>query len=115
MKTTYQLTEENVKIYRALYYGHYKPLVKEGFSEGEIRAKLKPILAEFGWSWRVFEDFKSIDLAQRFAFEYSYSLVLSGKNKNPIHFLEAYRAYDPNQGALRLKDNSLSEDPDSFH
>jgi hypothetical protein len=114
MRRNYQLSIETVEVYQKLYYFHYKPLVKLGLSEGDIRITLAPVLLEFGWSWRQFSDFMNIDLMQRLVFEHSNDLVVAGARTKPMTSRPEYRHYDPNYGALRLKNNALSEDPDRF-
>jgi len=109
------LTEKEVKIYQTIYYDHYKPLIKQGLEEDEIKDMLLPVLEYHGWTWRIFEEYKSIDFMQRLVFEYSHDLLNSGHRTEPMTSTEEYRQYDPNFGALRLKDNSRSDDPDRLN
>ena len=115
MKTNWPLTQKEVEIYKILYYSHYKPLVKVSIEEDYIQPKMKKILDYYDWSWRRFMDYKSIDLMQRLVFEHAHDYIKNGISGDIMTSNEEYRAYDPNFGALRLKDNSKSEDPDNFH
>ena len=112
MRTDLPLTEKEVKLYQHFYYDVYRPLFKDGFSESEIRSKMKPQLDEVNWNFRLFDEYKSIDSMQRFVFDHAYDLVILGIADKPFTSFPEYRCYDPNYGALRLKDNQKSEDPD---
>lgn len=115
MKQDYPLTEKEIQIYRTLYYDHYKALAKEGMDESMIRLKMKNILNYYDWSWRRFEDYRSIDFMQRLVFEHSDAYIKNGLSNKPLTSYEEYRQYDPNYGALRLKDKDKTEDPDQFN
>ena len=115
MRSDWPLTHKEVEIYRHLYYEVYKPLIKSGVEIEEVPDLMEKSLAQVGWSWSRFEDYKSIDLMQRLVLDYSHDLVNSGSRNQPMTSNEEYRAYDPNYGALRLKDNDRSEDPDIRH
>ncbi len=113
MKTDWPLTQNEVDIYRYLYYDHYKVLVFKGIREEEdlVLAMKKP-LDEVGWSFSRFMDYKSIDLMQRLVTQYANAHVDSGASTEPMTSKAEYRHYDPNYGALTLKDNDRSDDPD---
>lgn len=115
MRTDLELTEEVVKIYRDIYYDHYKPLLKKHENDQESPLFLKeflPVLNRYGWDLDLFLDFKSIDMMQRLVFEYSHELMNQGLRSEPMTSRPEYRHYDPNHGALRLKCPIRSEDKD---
>lgn len=112
MRNDLPLTQKEVEIYRHIYYKVYKPLAQLRLEESEIQDQMTKDLEIVGWTYRQFSDYKSIDLMQRLILDYSHELVLSGHSKVPMTSKEEYRHYDPNYGALRLKDNDLSSDPD---
>lgn len=115
MRSDWPLTEKEVETYRHLYYEVYKPLVKQGVEESEIPEAMEKAFSQTGWTWSQFEDYKSIDLMQRLVFEYSHELVQSGARTEPMTSKPEYRSYDPNYGALILKDETRSEDPLKKH
>jgi hypothetical protein len=109
MNPDYPLTQKEVDIYQELYYHHYKPLSLKFKDDQEIvKEKMKPLLENYGWTWRMFQDYKSIDMFQRLVFEYSHSI----STIKPMTSYPEYRHYDPNHGALRLKSNEFSDDKD---
>ena len=113
MRTDLPLTQKEVDIYRFLYYDNYKKLYTKGLREEEdLRLAMTSALDSVGWSWNLFMEYKSIDFMQRLVYDYSDELVKSGARTEPMTSREEYRHYDPNYGALRLKDNDKSDDPD---
>jgi hypothetical protein len=113
MKSDWPLTQKEVDVYRFLYYDQYKALKLKGLtSEEDIRWAMESALNSVDWTWDRFMDYKSIDFMQRLVFEYSHELVKQGLRTEPMTSNPEYRHYDPNYGALRLKDNSRSSDPD---
>jgi len=110
MNPNWPLTKKEVETYQGLYYFHYKPKSKLGYSQEEIELAMAAVLEDVGWDWSRFSDYRSIDLMQRLVFEYSHQLVSSGHCAEPMTSKPEYRAYDPNFGAMRLKNDTLSED-----
>lgn len=108
MNLNYLITQKEVDIYQKLYYQHYKPLSLNYSDEKSIKERMVNVLKSVDWTWKKFMDYKSIDLFQRLVFEYSHSI----SNLSPMISYPEYRIYDPNYGALRLKDNRFSEDKD---
>lgn len=109
MRTDYNISEKEVSIYRFLYYQKYKKLIIS-FDEDVVLQLMKPELEKNNWTRRKFLDFKSIDFFQRLVFEHSHSI----SQVNPIKSFDEYRIYDPNFGALILKDYNLTEDKIHF-
>lgn len=115
MRNDWPLTEKDVHAYRDLYYNHYKIYKSKNYTDHETQCKMTKVLAEHDWTWRRFLDYLSIDRMQRLVFEHSADLMLAGARSSPLTAKEDYKSYDPNNGALRLKDNNLSDDPDQFN
>lgn len=105
MRYDYPLTKKEVKIYRELYYLHYKPLYLKFRDLDIVKTEMAQILNSHGWSWRIFNDYRSIDIFQRLVFEHSHDI----SSFKPMTSNEDSKVYDPNYGALILKDSSLSE------
>ena len=112
MKTDWPLTEKEVETYRTLYYDHYKTLSKQGIQREEIKSQMQPVLDMHDWSFARFEDYISIYMFQRLVFEHAHTYVKEGISTDIMTSKPEYHVYDPNFGALRLKDNERSEDPD---
>lgn len=100
-----EITPEVVKTYRTLYYDYFKPLALENHEE-YVRSKMKKKCEEYGWSYRLFESYKSIDFMQRVVFD---AQLKREANLKPY---PEYAHLDPNNGALRLKCPERTSDPD---
>lgn len=60
-----QITQQEVEIYRNIYYEHVKPMIKGGCTLDEIDEVLISITDQYGWTIQKYREFQFIDLLQR--------------------------------------------------
>jgi hypothetical protein len=59
------MTEEDVYIYRELYYEHVKPLLRQGADDTMIDIMMEGVFEQYGWTKDKYKAFSMIDLMQR--------------------------------------------------
>jgi hypothetical protein len=88
------ITQEDVRIYRHIYYEYAKPLMRcsINFTDEQISNILTPMVNDIGWTLERYHMFSQLDLMQRFAernypevyFQYKDGTRMSGEDMNPL-------------------------------
>jgi hypothetical protein len=76
-----KISQQEVEIYRDIYYEHEKPMLISEMTQEEIAEALLPIVVLKGWTMEKYHAFKSLDLMQRIAY-LNATTKLQGKKPN---------------------------------
>ena len=76
------MTEQDVFVYREIYYEHMKPILRArnvfGMHQAEMEPLLAPALEKYGWSYEKYRSFMTLDIAQRVSKIKSRAMLKTG-------------------------------------
>jgi hypothetical protein len=78
------ITDEDVRIYQDIYYGHVKAALDGRFcmSKAEAKEVIKPALEKHGWTEKRYFDMAALDIMQRLSKFKSDKFIESGTEPN---------------------------------